>query len=120
MKGVFQYITGSLSGGGVGFLKDAAGRVLGIKRRDFQNVSFTLANSWNELQLLDLKITKPIQDFLPIDKLNDLNGDGEQQKSSKQFKLNLKFPVGQGNLNPEDNTTQDQLKQQLLDNLFNL
>ena len=36
MKGVFQYMTGSL---GRNVLKDAAGRVLGIKRRDLQNVS---------------------------------------------------------------------------------
>ncbi|MBR1418187.1 MAG: hypothetical protein IJ576_04390, partial [Synergistaceae bacterium] len=115
MKGAFQYVTGSLTGG-TGFLKDAAGRMLGVKRRDFQNVTFTLANSWNELRLLDLKITKPIQDFLPLDKLN---GEEEQKKETKQFKLNLKIPVGQGNLNPEDNTTQDQLKEQLVDNLFN-
>ena len=74
MKGVFQYMTGSL---GRDVLKDAAGRILGVKRKDFQNVSFTLANSWDKLQLLNLKITKPIEDFLPIDILNK---DQEKQK----------------------------------------
>lgn len=118
MKGAFQYVTGSLSGNGTGFLKDAAGRVIGVKKRDFQNVSFTIANSWNELQLLDLKITKPIQDFLPIDKLNDEEGK-QRVSEEKQFKLNLKIPVGQGGANPEDNSTEDQLKEQLIDNLFN-
>ena len=64
MKGVFQYMTGNVASN---FLRDAAGRIFGVKRRDFQTVSFRLANSWNELRLLDLKITKPIEDFLPID-----------------------------------------------------
>ena len=116
MKGVFQYMTGGLTGSG-GYLRDAVGRMLGLKRRDYQNVSFTLANSWNELRLLNLKITKPIQDFLPVDILNKSEG---QQKDDKQFKLNLKFPTGRGSDNPEDVSTSDQFKEQLIDNLFRL
>ena len=113
MKGVFQYMTGSL---GRNVLKDAAGRVLGIKRRDFQNVSFTLANSWDKLRLENLKITKPIEDFLPIDMLNK---ETEEQRDDTQFKLQLKFPVGKGNKSVEDESTSDQLKEQMIDNLFN-
>ena len=113
MKGVFQYMTGSL---GRNVLKDAASRVLGIKSKDFQNVSFTLANSWDKLSLENLKITKPIEDFLPID---ILNRDAEEQKDDTQFKLKLKFPVGPGNKSAEEDSTSDQLKEQMIDNLFN-
>ena len=113
MKGVFQYMTGSLARD---VLKDAASRVLGIKRRDFQNVSFTLANSWQNLSMENLKITKPIEDFLPID---ILNRDKEEQKDDTQFKLQLKIPTGKGYKSAEEESTGDQLKEQLIDNLFN-
>ncbi|MCR5346227.1 MAG: hypothetical protein K6E38_00445 [Fretibacterium sp.] len=117
MKGAFQYMTGALTGGGAGgFLRDAAGRILGIKKRDYQDVSFTLANSWQELRLLDLKTTKSIQDFLPIERLNR----EEQQKDSKQFKLRLRIPTGPGSQDPEDTSTGDQFKEQLIDNLFSI
>ena len=114
MKGVFQYMTGSIFRD---IFKDTAARIAGIKRRDFQNVSFTLANSWQELRLLNLKITKPIEDFLPIDILNK---DEEKQKEDTQFKFGVKIPVGKGVKSVEDESAEDQLKQQLLDNLFNL
>ena len=116
MKGVFQYMAGGLTGT-TNFLRDAAGRMLGVKRRDFQNVSFRLANSWNNLQFLDLKVTKPIEDFLPI---NLLNKNEETQRSEQKFKLQLKFPVGPGNHDPEDDSPADQFKQQLIDNLFDM
>lgn len=114
MKGVFQYMTGGLT---KNIVRDAAGRVLGLKSRDFQNISFTLANSWQELRLLDLKITKPIEDFLPID---ILNRDSETQKDSTQFKLQLKIPTGPGDKSVEEESTTDQFKRQLLDNLLNM
>ena len=114
MKGLFQYVTGGLTGN---VLRDAAGRVLGIKKRDFQNVTFTLANSWTELQLLNLKITKSLEEFLPI---NVLNKESEEtQRSDTQFKMRLTFPVGQGNESVEDVSASDQFKEQLIDNLFN-
>ena len=113
MKGVFQYMTGSL---GRSVIRDAAGRVLGIRKKDFQNVSFTLANSWDKLQLKNLKITKPIEDFLPID---ILNRDEETQRDDAQFKLKMTFPVGPGNKSVEDDSASDQLKEQMIDNLFN-
>ena len=116
MKGVFQYMAGGLAGS-THFLRDAAGRMLGVKRRDFQNVSFRLANSWDNLQFLDLKVTKPIEDFLPI---NLLNKNDETQRSEQKFKLQLKFPVGPGNHDPEDDSPADQFKQQLIDNLFDM
>ncbi len=114
LKGVFQYMTGGL---GKNILRDAAGRVLGIKRRDFQNVSFTLANSWDNVRLLDLAVTKPIEEFLPIDVLNKSE---EEQRETAQFKLRFNFPVGQGNKSVEDDSTSDQFKMQLIDNLFNI
>lgn len=114
MKGIFQYMTGGLA---QNFLKDAAGRIFGVKRRDYQSVSFRLANSWQELRLLDLEVSKPIEDFLPIDILNK---DEEKQRDDRQFKLNLKFPVGPGDESVEEESTGDQFKQQLIDNLFNI
>ncbi|MBQ7151471.1 MAG: hypothetical protein IJR94_04360 [Synergistaceae bacterium] len=112
MKGVFQYMTGGLA---KNVLRDAAGRVLGVKRKDFQNVSFTIANNWDELRLLNLTITKPIEDFLPIDILNK---DQEKQKETTQFTLQLKIPTGQGDKSAEEESTSDQIKQQIIDNLF--
>ena len=114
MKGVFQYMTGSLA---KNVLRDAASRVLGFQGRDFQNVSFTLANSWKEPQLRDLKVTKPIEDFLPI---NVLNKDEEKQKETTQFKMSFKLPVGEGAPSAEEESPGDQFKRQLIDNLFNL
>ena len=113
MKGVFQYMTGSLARD---VIKDAASRVLGIKRKDFQNVSFTIAGTWDKPALENLKITKAIEDFLPID---ILNRDQETQKDSAQFRLQLKFPTGPGAKGSEEESTGDQVKQQLLDNLLN-
>ena len=114
MKGVFQYMTGSLA---KNVLRDAASRVMGVKRRDFQNVSFTIANSWDAPQLRDIKVTKPIEDFLPIDILNK---DEEKQKETAQFKMRFKLPVGEGAPSAEDESPGDQFKQQLIDNLFNI
>ena len=114
MKGVFQYMTGSLARN---VLRDAASRVMGLQGKDFQNVSFTLANSWNEPHLRDLKVTKPIEDFLPIDILNN---DQEKQKETTQFKMSFKLPVGEGAPSAEDESPKDQFKRQLIDNLFNI
>ena len=114
MKGVFQYMTGGLT---QSVLREAASRILGVKRRDYQNVSFTLYDSWTSLQLLDLKITKSIEDIIPI---NILNQDEEKQKEEAQFKMSLKFPTGPGDKSIEEESTEDQLKQQFIDNLFNI
>ena len=115
LKGVFQYFTGGLSGGG-GLLKGVVGKALGIEKRDFQDVSFALAGSWANLQLLHLRIDKPLQDYLPLEKLNKTE---EQKASDKKFRLNLKFPTGPGAKDSEGRT-EDQFKEQLLDNLLNL
>ena len=114
MKGVFQYMTGGLT---KNVLKDAASRAMGLQGRDFQNVSFTLANSFAEPRLENLKVTKSIEEFLPI---NVLNGDEEKQKSEAKFSIRLKIPTGPGETSVEDESTTDQFKQQLIDNLFNL
>ena len=54
---------------------------------------------------------------MPIDLLNK---DEETQKTDTQFKFGVKIPVGKGEKSVEDESAEDQLKQQLLDNLFNL
>ncbi len=116
LKGVFQYFTGGLSGGGSGLIKGAVGKLLGIEKRDFQDVSFVLAGSWSAPQLLNLRIDKPIQNYLPLDKLNKTE---EQKAEDKKFRLNLKIPTGPG-AKDRENRTEDQLKEQMLDNLFNI
>ncbi|MBQ9527844.1 MAG: hypothetical protein IJR68_09545, partial [Fretibacterium sp.] len=88
-----------------------------IKKRDYQDISFTLANSWQELRLLNLETTKSLQDYLPVDRLNK---EDEQKKDDRQFKLRLRFPMGPGSHDPEDASTSDQFKEQLIDNLFNI
>lgn len=115
LKGVFQYFTGGLSNGDL--LKNVVGKALGIKKRDFQDVSFVLAGGWSNLQLLNLRIDKPLKDYLPLEKLNRTE---EQRGDGAQFRLNLKFPTGPGAEGGEDRTTEDQFKEQLLDNLLNI
>ncbi len=115
LRSVFQYFTGGLSGGD-GLLKGVVGKALGIEKRDFQDVSFVLAGSWTDLQLLHLRIDKPLQNYLPLDKLNKTE---EQKADDKKFRLNLKIPTGPGEKDRE-NRTEDQFKEQLLDNLFNI
>ena len=68
------------------------------------------------MSLENLKITKPIEDFLPID---ILNRDKEEQKDDTQFKLQLKIPTGKGYKSAEEDSAGDQLKEQIIDNLFN-
>ena len=114
MKGVFQYFTGGLSN--TNLLKNVVGEALGISKRDFQDVSFVLAGGWSNLQLLNLKIDKPLGDYLPLEKLNRTE---EQRGDGARFRLNLKFPTGPGAEGGEDRT-EDQLKEQLLDNLLNI
>lgn len=114
MKGVFQYFTGGLSN--TNLLKNVVGEALGISKRDFQDVSFVLAGGWSNLQLLNLKIDKPLGDYLPLEKLNRTE---EQRADGARFRLNLKFPTGPGAEGGED-PTGDQLKNQLLDNLLNI
>ena len=114
MKGVFQYFTGGLSN--TNLLKSVLGEALGVNKRDFQDVSFVLAGGWSNLQLLNLRIDKPLKDYLPLEKLNRTE---EQRGDGAQFRLNLKFPTGPGSKGGE-NRTEDQLKDQLLDNLLNI
>ena len=114
MKGVFQYFTGGLSNSNL--LKSVLGEALGVNKRDFQDVSFVLAGGWSNLQLLNLRIDKPLKDYLPLEKLNRTE---EQRGDGAQFRLNLKFPTGPGAKGGEDHT-EDQLKDQLLDNLLNI
>ncbi|NLL37682.1 MAG: hypothetical protein GX256_09215 [Fretibacterium sp.] len=117
LKGVFEYFTGGLKTGGglgVGMFKGAVGKMLGIQARDFQDVSFILKGSWSELQLLRLKIDKPLKHYLPLDTLNE-----EKRLDDKKFRLNLKIPTGPGDTSPEEDP-EDQFKQQLLDNLFQI
>ena len=114
MKGVFQYFTGGLSN--TNLLKSVLGEALGVNKRDFQDVSFVLAGGWSNLQLLNLRIDKPLKDYLPLEKLNRTE---EQRGDGAQFRLNLKFPTGPGAKGGE-NRTEDQLKDQLLDNLLNI
>lgn len=114
LKGVFQYFTGGLSN--TNLLKNVVGEALGISKRDFQDVSFVLTGGWSNLQLLNLRIDKPLQDYLPLEKLNRTE---EQRGDGARFRLNLKFPTGPGAEGGED-PTGDQLKNQLLDNLLNI
>lgn len=114
MKGVFQYMTGSLV---KNVLRDAASRVMGFQGRDYQNVTFTLTNAHGTPAIKDLKVTKSIEDFLPI---NVLNRDEEKQKETTQFKMSFKIPVGEGAPSAEEESTTDQFKRQLIDNLFNI
>jgi hypothetical protein len=119
LKGAFQLMTGTLSGGGGQLARRTVGRLLGFTDRDFQDVSFRLSGSWQELQLLDLKIDKSLETYLPV---KDEEEETSRKETGKQFQFNLKIPVGSGGNAREDGddeNPEDQLKKQLLDNLLN-
>jgi hypothetical protein len=113
VKGALQLMTGSLSGGGQ-FLRQAVSKLVGFTEHDFQDVTFQLKGSWQELQLLDLKIDKSLESYLPLSNQNETK---QNKESEKKIQFNIKIPTGSGGNNGED--TQNQFKKQLLDNIFN-
>jgi hypothetical protein len=113
LRGLFQLTTGTLTGGGQ-LVRQAVGRMVGITDRDFQDVSFQLRGSWDELQLLNLKIDKPLEGYLPIRTSDSLP---THREDNRKIKFNIKIPTGPGGEDEEN--AQDQFKRQLLDNLLN-
>ncbi len=114
LKGVFQLMTGTLTGSGQ-LMRQTVARMVGITERDFQEVSFQLKGSWKELQLLNLRIDKSLEGVLPLNNLNKLD---ERKDQERKFQLNLRFPTGSGGA-ADSQDAQDQFKKQLLDNLLN-
>jgi hypothetical protein len=115
LKGAFQMMTGTLTGSGGGqLLRSAVGRMIGLQDRDFQDVTFQLKGSWSELQLLNLKIDKSLEAYLPLKSLNA----EEHKENEKKIKFNLRIPVGPGG-EGDGEEPGDQMKRQILDNLLN-
>ena len=114
LKSAFQLMTGSLSGGGQ-ILRQAVGKLVGYTERDFQDVTFQLKGSWQELQLLNLKIDKSLENYLPINQLNEK--DTQIKENQKKIQFNITVPTGPGG--DDETDTQDQFKKQLIDNIFN-
>jgi hypothetical protein len=113
LKGAFQLMTGSLTGGGQ-LARQALGKIIGLSERDFQDVSFQLKGSWQELQLLNLKIDKSLETYIPLQ--ND--EPTSRSDSERKFQINIKIPTGPGS-GGDDEDTKDQFKKQLLDGLLN-
>jgi hypothetical protein len=111
LKGVFQLMTGTLAGNGQ-LLRQAVGKLVGYTERDFQDVTFQLRGSWQELRLLNLTIDKSLEAYLPL-----RNEATQRKESEKKIQFNLKIPTGPGG--DEDLTTREQFKKQLLNNLLN-
>jgi hypothetical protein len=114
LKGAFQLMTGNLTGAGGGqILRSALGKLMGLPaERDFQEASFQLKGSWKELQLLNLKIDKSLEGWLPV-----TTPPEERKASDKKIRFNLQIPVGPGG--SDDDDPGDQMKRQFLDNLLN-
>lgn len=112
MKSAFQLMTGSLTGG-TQLVRQTVSKIIGYNQRDFQEVSFQLRGSWKELQLLNLRIDKSLEGFLP----RELPTGRKDEERKIQF--NLRIPVGPGGGNSDGASTEDQLKKQFLDNLLN-
>ena len=116
MKGVFQMMTGTLTAGGGQFVRKAAAKAIGYTERDFQNVSFQLKGSWQELQLLNLKIDKSLESYLPLKSLNEKTE--ERGDDERKFQFNLRIPTGPGG-GEDSEDMRNQFKKQFLDNLTN-
>ncbi|MDR2527589.1 MAG: hypothetical protein LBD04_01040 [Synergistaceae bacterium] len=113
LRGAFQLITGGLSGG-IQIAREALGNLMGLAGRDFQDVSFQIVGNWRDLRLLDLKINKSLEGYLPMD---ELDGEPISKEIEKKLQFNIKIPVGPGGSSEE--SAGDQFKRQLLDNLLN-
>jgi hypothetical protein len=114
LKSAFQLMTGGLTGGGQ-VLRQAVGKLVGYTERDFQDVTFQLKGSWQELQLLGLKIDKSLESYIPINTLNEK--DTQIKESQKKIQFNITIPTGPGGDDEAD--TEGQFKKQLIDNIFN-
>ena len=111
-------MTGTLTGGGDfggQILRSALGRMIGLQNRDFQDVTFQLKGSWKELQLLNLKIDKSLETYLPLKKMN---AEEENEEKERKIQFHLRIPVGPGGEGDDENP-EDQVKRQFLDNLLN-
>ncbi|MDR2179345.1 MAG: hypothetical protein LBP21_03460 [Synergistaceae bacterium] len=114
LKSAFQIMTGGLSGGGQ-MLRQAVGKLVGYTEHDFQDVTFQLKGSWQELQLLNLKIDKSLENYLPINNLKEKNK--QLKDNQKKIQFNITVPTGPGG--DDETDTQGQFKKQLIDNIFN-
>ena len=115
MRGLFELTSGSLTGGRQ-LVRRAIGRYLGIADRDFQEVSFQLRGSWSELQLLNLMIDMPLENFVPV-RASDSPAE-RRARERDRIQFNLRIPTGRGT-GGEDEDARDQFRRQLLDNLLN-
>jgi hypothetical protein len=86
---------------------------VGYTERDFQDVTFQLRGSWQELRLLNLTIDKSLEEYLP---LRD-DAATQRRESEKKIQFNLRIPTGPGG--DDETDAQDQFKKQLIDNLLN-
>ena len=116
MRGAFDLTSGSLTDGGRQIARRAIGRAIGLTERDFQNVSFQLRGSWDALQLLNLRIDRSLEGFIPTRNLDDMP-ERERRRDSRRLQFNLNIPVGRGGGNGENAT--EQFKRQLIDNILN-
>jgi hypothetical protein len=116
LRGAFQLMTGTLAGGGGGqLLRSALGKLIGLEERDFQDVTFQLKGSWSELQLLNLKIDKSLESYLPLKATNA--AEEERKENERKIQFNFQIPVGPGG-GEDGEKPGDQMKRQLLDNLL--
>jgi hypothetical protein len=113
LKEVFQLMTGTLTGSGQ-LLRQAVGKLVGYSERDFEDVTFRLKGSGQELQLLNLTIDKSFEEYLPL--RNDA-ATQQRKENERKIRFNLNIPTGPGG--DDDLSPQDQFKKQLLDNLLN-
>jgi hypothetical protein len=116
LRGAFQLMTGTLAGGGGGqILRSTLGKLVGLPERDFQDVTFQLKGSWKELQLLNLKIDKSLEGYLPLKTTDE---EEARKENEKKIRFNLRIPVGRGG-GRDGEDPEEQVKRQFLDNLLN-
>jgi hypothetical protein len=118
LHGLFQLMTGTLSGGGsIGssLLRGVLAKAVGYTEHDFQDVTFQLKGNWQELQLLNLQISKSLESYLTI--INDETEEKEKE-TERRFRLHIRIPTGPGGVEDSEDAM-NQFKKQLLDNLLN-
>jgi hypothetical protein len=86
-------------------------KILGIKKKNFSNVTFDVRGSWSDPVLSNLKTDKQMSGVYEWGK----KADNDSKSDKKRFSFSINIPVGPGS---SDSNVKDNLQQSILDVLF--
>jgi translocation and assembly module TamB len=82
----------------------------GMSKKDFRDVSFNIAGSWEKPQISNVKIAVPERNSAPTP------SGGDPERQTDQRKIEIEIPTGGGSSNGD--SVGGQIKQQILEQIF--